>query len=234
MKYAWMLALAAVVLTGISHAWARDDDDRAVSVQGTATVSAEPDMARVAAGVETAGESADQALAANGEAMRRVMTALTQNGVDGADIQTSGFSIAPDYGRSPPTSSDPPRITGYRVTNQVSVRVRDISRLGALMDVLVREGANRISGVEFLVADETEVKDEARRKAVQDARRKARVLAAEAGIELGRVLRVSEVTEGGPGPRPLTMARAESAVPIAPGTLDFRADVAVTFAIAGR
>lgn len=203
---------AAIALTATAMP-ARADTPRVATMDmvGTGTVTATPDMAIVTSGVVSDAETAGQALTANTEAMTAVIARIKDSGIEGRDIQTSGFSVQPRYRQVKNGSYDEYRteIVGYRVSNNVSVRVRDLARLGTLLDAMVRDGANEIGGVNFIVSDADKLKDTARKEAVADAVRKARIYAEAAGIKLGRVL---SITEQDYSPRPvMMMARAEMA-----------------------
>jgi hypothetical protein len=149
-------------------------------------------------------------------------------------VQTSSFSVTPLYKRGP-HGEQLPEIVGYRVGNAVRVKVRKLDSLGQVLDEVVQQGANQVHGVSFSIAEPTAPLDEARRKAMADARRKAELYAKEAGVEVGRVLLIQEQTPHLPGPLFVGGARAEAAgVPIAEGELDFAAVISVTYAIAAK
>ncbi len=207
-----------------------------LGVSGTGRVSVAPDMATLRVGVETQEETAAAALAANNEAAQAVIDTLKQQGVAEANIQTANFSVFPVYEEAARIEPRPegPRVVGYRVTNQVVARIRDLDGLGALLDATVSEGANRIDSLEFGLEDDAEPADEARRLAVQDARRKAEVYAEAAGVALDRI---RSIQEGGGGPVPMhDMAfRAEAAamsVPVAPGETTVAVSVQMVWEIA--
>jgi uncharacterized protein YggE len=235
---AWTGALL-LVLTPVAGAFADDDDDdrplRTIVVSGIGEVQASPDTARINAGVVTEAEDAKTALSANTAAMSTLFKALKSMGIAPNDMQTSNFSIAPryaPYNRQQPVKEK--RIIGYRVSNSVAVRVRDLSSLGQMLDSLAGAGANKINGITFYVDKADSLMDDARRKAVADARQKAELYAAEAGVKLKRVL---NIREGGarPGPRPVfrTMAAPDRAasVPVATGEQTIRASVSVTYGL---
>lgn len=231
---ALLLAALAALPLAAAPAAAQDAARRTIHVQGTGTVRAEPDMASIVAGVVTQAADARQALAANNEAVERLFRALGNFGVAAADMQTSDFSIYPqmDHGRE--REGGPPRIVGYQVNNRVTVRVRDLAALGRLLDALIEAGANSIDGVSFGIEEIAALQDEARRRAVADARRRAALYAEAAGVALGPVLEVHEQGFARPPPQPM-MAMAEArdagAVPVARGEQELVASVAMTFAI---
>lgn len=206
-----------------------------VSVNGEGEVESRPDVAVVSAAVVRQAPSAEAALARSSEAMAQVLDALERAGVDEADVQTSGFQVSPLRRPRPARGDEPPPgpdIVGYEVTNRVSVRARDLDRLGVLLDSVVRAGANRLDGISFSLSDPTEAGDTARRRAVADARRRAELYASETGTRLGPVVRIEE--EGGPRIAELDhrVAFAEAAaVPTAPGRVSVTARIRVTWSL---
>lgn len=204
-----------------------------ISVNGTGEVQHEPDMAEIQVGVVTEAESAATAVDENNRKMDDLIRALQQQGIAERDIQTSNFQVSPQQRHDPrprPEAQREPEITGYLVTNQVHITIRELPRMGEILDAVVQEGANQIHGIQFSVGDRAELAGQALRKALANARQKAQALAAEADVELGRVLTIQE--GGTDWPRPMMgramMAQAES-VPISPGSLTVRADVSVTY-----
>lgn len=221
--------LASIVLAGPVAA-APGDRQPSVTVTGTGEVFERPDMARVNIGVVTQREAASESLRQNSAAVEKVLATLKNHNIADDDIQTSNFNIGPqyDYGRS----GEPPRLIGYRVTNEVRVAVRQLDDLGKLLDEVVSAGSNHINGVQFDIADAAALEDTARRAAVKDARRKADLYAQEAGVELGKVMRIEEIS--GPVAMPQVafgVAEQARAVPVAPGRQAIRQTVRVTFAI---
>ena len=169
-----------------------------VTVAGTGTVSAAPDMAEITSGVVTQAPTAAQALAANSQAMERLLQALGALGIATRDIQTTNISVSPL--RRQGREGQPPEITGYEVTNQVRVKVRDLAILGRVLDQQVGQGANLVYGIQFGRQEPEPLRDEARRRAMADARRKAELYAGAASLRVGRVVAVQET--GAPSPRP--------------------------------
>jgi uncharacterized protein YggE len=201
-----------------------------LTVAGSGAVSARPDLAQVQVGVVTEDPSAAKALKDNNDALARLFAALDARGVARKDVQTSAFSVAPQHKRGP--HGEQLEVVGYRASNAVRVRVRKLDSLGGVLDELVRQGANRVQGVSFSVAEPAPLLDAARRKAMADARRKAELYAKEAGVGLGRVLLIQEQPPYLPRPFALDVARGEAAaVPIAEGELEFGASVTVTYAL---
>lgn len=201
---------------------------RSVSVVGHGEVKAAPDQATITIGVESEAPSAADALDDNNTKMTALLGVIRGAGVASRDTQTSNFSIFPVYQDS--RGSESPQVVGYRVSNQVTITVRDLDNLGSLLDAVVEAGANQIHGISFGFNDPQGLLDQARENAMREAERKAAQLAALADAELGQVLTISE---GGVSPQPLVaMDRAmAAAVPIEPGEATVSIDIQVTYAI---
>lgn len=209
---------------------------RVLSLSGTGDVKARPDTASISSGVVSNAKTAQQALAANSAAMNKLFRELKAAGIADRDIQTQNFNIAPQY--KPYDSKKPVpqhlRIIGYQVSNGVTVRVRDLDKLGGLIDQMTTAGANRMGGISFYVDKTDNLLEEARRKAMADVRRKADLYADGLGVKLKRVLTIKESVSR-PRPRPMRtrgiMAMAKSdareAAPVAAGeqTLSIRLSV---------
>jgi hypothetical protein len=225
---------AATLLACLIHGAAMAEEkrmERTITVSASAEVAAEPDMARLSSGVASEAETAREALARNSSAMAKVIVGLKTAGVEAKDIQTSSFQVEPRY--TNPREGQAPVINGYRVSNQVDVRVRDLKRLGEIMDSLVSLGANQVSGLAFEVSQAETLKDEARKLAIANARRRAELFATAAGASVGEVLAISEETAH-PGPRPYAMGRVAAmadAVPVEAGSQMLEARVSVTWAL---
>jgi uncharacterized protein YggE len=202
--------------------------DRLITVSATGYAHAEPDQARLSSGVTAEADTAEAALAANTERMKAVVAGLKDGGIDAKDIQTSNFNVSPRY--TSPRDGAAPVINSYTVSNQVEVLVRDLKSLGGLLDKLVGLGANQINGLDFIVSKAETLKDDARKEAVANARRRAELLAAAAGAEVGEVVSIAEETTYG-GPRPMMAARAAKAefAPVEAGTETLEARVTVTW-----
>jgi uncharacterized protein YggE len=224
--------LALVTLAGLAGATAHAQDTPSILVVGTGDVAAVPDTGHLSAGVVSEAESAGEAVRANSVAMQRVLDALDAAGIAKRDVRTDRFQVHPVYADEMMASRGRPRITGYRVSNQVSVRVRDLEKVGSVLDELIGAGANEMGGISFSVGEPAPLLDEARKRAVADARRKAELYAASAGVRLGRLLELAEDGGGGPGPMP-RMARmsADESVPIAAGELELSVTVRARYAI---
>ncbi|HPG23599.1 MAG TPA: SIMPL domain-containing protein [Amaricoccus sp.] len=203
---------------------------RRITVTGSAEVEALPDIATVSAGVETQASEAAAAMAANATAMNAVFAALEAAGIDRADVQTSRLSLDSIWENR--SDGGTPKVVGFQASNMVTVTVRDIDRLGAVVDAVAAAGGNRIFGVDFAVDEPRAQIDAARERAVADARAKAELYAGAAGVALGPVLSISEGGGSGPSPAPV-FARAEAMAdtPVAGGTITLGASVEVVFAI---
>ncbi|MEQ8599317.1 MAG: SIMPL domain-containing protein [Devosia sp.] len=208
-----------------------------IAIEGRGEVRAAPDMATINSGVTTQGATAREALDANTAAMSELIAALKQSGIEARDIQTSGFSVNPNYvysdARDDLGYTMPPKINGYQVSNSVTVVVRDLEELGSILDQSVTVGANTVNGVSFSVADPSELLDEARKLAFANARDKAELYAGVADATLGDLEQISERQDfNAPQPYPM-YARAEMAgsapVPVEAGEMSFAITVNVTW-----
>ncbi|HEX5689656.1 MAG TPA: SIMPL domain-containing protein [Roseiflexaceae bacterium] len=202
---------------------------RQVTVVGEGEVKGTPDTATVQIGVETEGATAKDALAANTTQAQALQAKLKELGVAEKDIKTSNFSVYPTYG------ADGRQISGYHVTNSVSVTVRDLGAAGSLLDQVVQAGANSINGVTFSVDDPKALLNQAREQAMQDAKAQAETLAKAGGAAVGDVLIISE-NIGSQPPMPLMMAAPAAAdqskaVPVQAGEQSFTVQVQVTFGL---
>ncbi|MCK7495556.1 MAG: SIMPL domain-containing protein [Comamonadaceae bacterium] len=184
-------------------------------------------------------DTARAALDANSAAMAQVIKALRGEGIAEQDIQTDNFSIQPKYVYPPQKSlgeQQPPQIVGYTVRNGLAVRVRDLGKLGAIMDQSVTLGVNEGGNILFTNDDPSAAIDQARASAVKDAMARAKTLAAAAGVRVGKVLEISEQSYM---PAPVPMMRAEmmmaapaaDAVPVAAGESSYQVTVSLTYAI---
>ncbi len=202
-----------------------------LSISAEGSVNREPDIAFLNAGVQTQGETAQAAMSANSAAMNGVFDALAAADVDRSDMQTSNFSLQPQYDYSNRQSGEPPRLTGYQASNQLTVRVRDLDNLGETMDALVSAGGNTFSGLNFALEDDRAAKNAARDIAMKEAIARAELYAAASGYEVARVVTINE--SGGFSPQPMAMmAEARSmdrSTPIASGEVGYSVTVNVTF-----
>jgi uncharacterized protein len=206
----------------------------AISVTGEATVSVAPDQAQIDGGVTSDAKTAREASEANNAAMGKVLLALKGAGIDEKDYQTSRLSLQPQFAANYKPSDRASGIVSFRASNRVTVRVRDVTKVANLIDVLVGAGANEIGGINFTVTHASKYLDEAREKAIADARRKADIYARAAGVTLGEPISISE--EGAPTP----MFRGKMAAPmaagaqVAPGEETLSVTVSVSWAIKAK
>jgi uncharacterized protein YggE len=193
-------------------------------------VSVPPDLATVDGGVSIDARTAREAAEAANSAMTKVLAALKAAGVEDKDVQTSRLSLLPQY--ASPNRPGPNTLTGYRAGNRVTVKLRDVSKVASVIDTLVGAGANEIGGINFSVASASRLLDEAREKAMADARRKAEIYARAAGVTLGAPLSIAE--EGAPGPVPSyrkMTASLGAAAPVAQGEETLSVTVSVSWGI---
>lgn len=232
------IACAFLLLSGAANATARAEDEpprRTMTVSGTGQVTARPNIAHVESGVITEATTAADALAANSKAMNAVFAGLEALKIAKDDIQTSEFSVTPVYNYPPARpdgTQDAPTLRGYQVANQVTVTIRKLDELGAVLDQLVGLGSNRLNGIRFAIDKPEPLLDTAREDAVKDALRKAKLYAGASGVSVGQILSISE--GGGYTPQPVfarAMAADASSVPVAPGTQTLSANVSLVIEI---
>lgn len=235
MKAAAALAvLAAAAVPPAAHAQTPTyalAEGTLLSVSAEGKSEARPDMATISLGVTTEGQTAAAALGENSRRMTALTQALRRAGVAERDIQTSNVSVYPQqvYGEG-----QAPRITGYQANNSVTAKVRNIDNTGRVIDAAVSAGGNTVNGVSFSHADPDAQLDVARRNAIAEARRRAELYANALGM---RVQRIVAVNEGGGYAQPIIvtaerMAAQDGAAPpppIAPGEIETRVNVNVTF-----
>lgn len=230
-----LIAFALLLLIALPSV-AADGERERIIVTGEGSVAVAPDMAVVQMTVTREGKTAREALSENSAAMRKVLDAMSKEGIAKSDLQTANFSISPNYTRPSRNASDyeAPRIVGYTVRNGLTVRVRDMAKVGEVLDRAVTLGVNEGGHIQFTNADTAAVMEKARIAAVKQARRKAQTLAEAAGVSVGSVL---EISEQGYNPGPVAMGYAEmrmasaDAVPVEGGENTYRVTVSLTYAI---
>lgn len=235
----WQVPTPQVLAQDETQPDATAETMRTISVSGTGQVEAQPDTAIVTLGVQTDAETAGDAMAQNSQQMQDLIDALESAGVDQQDIQTQQLSLQPRYdnqaasnaSRGPSTQqSSQPELIGYTAVNTVQVRSEDLENLGELLDAAVAAGGNRIDSIGFQVSNSSELLDQAREAAWNDAQSKAEQLAGLAGVELGGVLTISESSQTPfPMVRQSTQFESAAAVPVQPGTQSVQANVNVTW-----
>ncbi|WZO99896.1 SIMPL domain-containing protein [Isosphaeraceae bacterium EP7] len=209
-----------------------------ITVTGIGKISAVPDIAQINVGVVTQAATAGEALAGNSSSMTKLYAILKERGVATKDLQTSQVSISPVYSQPAPHNPQAPnnefvpRIVGYRVDNTLEITARKIEKLGELLDALVQSGANQIHGISFRVDKPEGLLDSARKQAMQDAKRKAEMLAGEAGVVVGHPRSISEGSDFQP-PVPkfagaMRMMAADS-TPVAAGEQELSVTVNVVY-----
>jgi uncharacterized protein len=221
-----------LALTGAAVAQTATMADRLITVTGEGSVAMTPDLAFVSLGVSKDAETANEALTAMSLAMTNVMTRLEAAGIDKTDIQTSQLSLDPRYDSSSYDGSL--KMLGFTATTMVNVRVRDMAKLGGVLDAVVEDGANRFGGVTFDVVDRNAAMDDARRAAVADGRSRAHLFAEAAGVKLGDLVTLSE-NGGYYAPAPVMGARMAAdagSVPIAAGEVAIQTSVIMVYRIA--
>ncbi len=237
-----LLAIALIVFVGFKarNAWeeynyigkaVRDRD--MITVSGEGKVTATPDLAQISLGVQTDGLTVKQAQTTNTQKMNAIIAAVKSLGVADKDIQTNNYSISPKID----WSNGKQNITGYTVSQNVTVKVRALDKAG---DVLARAGelgANQVGGINFTIDDPKALQDEARIKAIKDARTKAQQLADEIGLTIVKVVTFSESNGYIPPVYPIMNKAMDMAAQVAPaptieaGSLDVTSDVSVTFEV---
>lgn len=218
-----IVSAIAFALTALAFAPAHAAD-RLVTVNGEATVNVAPDTAVIRVGVTSAAKTAREASDANGKQMTAVLAAVKDTGIAAKDIQTSRLSLQPQYD---PNRSGTARLLGFQATNQITINVRDIDKLAGIIDQAITAGANEMSGLEFVVSQQSKLLDQARDEAIADARRKAELYAKAAGARVGTVISISE--EGSAPPPRMMQAMRAGAAPVAPGEQTLRAVVSVSY-----
>ena len=203
--------------------------EHTITVTGTGRVTLTPDVADLRLGVNITRPTATQARADAAIAMTKVIAAIKEAGVADKDIQTSSLSLQPVYDYSDKGQG---RLTGFQVLNIVAVTVRDISKVGDLVDASVTAGATSVDGVTFRVEDETTAESRARTAAVVDARAKANALASAAGVTITGVSSIAEVSTSVPYTVAYPAAARDSAsTPVQPGTTEIDISVTMVFRI---
>ena len=227
------LAISLSGLVTIAQPALADTDarqpQRTIVMQGEAQASANPDLAVVTGGTQVQARTAREAMEGNSKVMRAVQQALREAGIEERDVATSSLSLQPTIEYQQNTNR--PRVVGYTAGHQLTIRVRDLTKLGDVLDRMVGAGANQVDSLQLTVSDWSKKLDEARGTAIADARRKAEILAKAAGARLGRVMHIQEQGSAPPRPMPrmaVAQARADS-VPVATGDQNVQMAVTVTW-----
>ncbi len=222
--------IAAAMLAAPAAVAAQAVTGTRLDVVASGEVTRVPDIAVVSAGVQTMQPTATAAIEQNAAQMERVRAALKRAGIADRDIQTSSISLNPDYRY---VENQPPQLTGYRASNNVSVKFRDLKRTGSILDALVREGANQINGPSLTIDKPEGAYDEARTKAIANGRARADLYARALGMRVVRLLSVSESGANIPSPMPVAFARdaamSAAKTEIDPGTQELQVSVSMSF-----
>ena len=212
-----MLAIALAAGTAMTAASAQTpnpatpmttNDGTLLSVSAEATSQRVPDVATISTGVVTRGADSNAAMRENADQMAKVLAALKGAGIPERDIRTTGVNLNPQYQYA---ENQPPKITGYEARNTVSVKVRDLGKLGKIMDTLVAEGANELNGPSFEVDKPDEAYDEARRAALEKAQARAEMYAKALNLRVRRIVSIDETSGGFRPPVPMMRAMAMEA-----------------------
>ncbi|WP_439924041.1 SIMPL domain-containing protein [Nitrobacter sp. JJSN] len=223
------IAVATVAALATFPAQADVAPPPTISVTGEASISAPPDLAQIEAGVTTDAKTAREASGANNDAMGKVLLALKGAGISEKDYQTSQLSLQPQYANQ--NRPGPNVLSGYRATNRVTVKLRDVTKIASVIDVVTAAGANDIGGINFTVSNASKLLDDARAQAIADARRKAEIYAKAAGVTLGAPVSISEHGAAVPVMYRRAAAPMAAEVAIAPGEETLRVTVSVSWEI---
>lgn len=227
------LFLATALCLPVAAPALADETGPTITVTGEGRVDSRPDMATISLGVTTQGATATEAMAGNSAEVEKVLANLRAAGIEERDIQTSGLSLNPNWDTQYASEGGAPKIAGYIAMNMVTVRVRALDSLGTVLDAAVKDGANTLNGVTFGLADPDPALDEARKRAVADAQRRAELLTGAAGMSLGAI---RSITEGGGYGVPAPMyrmdaAQASGAVPVAEGEVTLTSTVTIVWSL---
>ena len=227
-----LLASALVFAGPTMVGYAQEDTRSTISVVGDGRVLVQPDVAHASFGVESTAPTLSEAQADAATRMQAVVDALVAQGVGRDDIRTTRLGVNPVYDRN-----DASQVRGYRATNSVQVMVRDLARVGPIVDAVTAAGANRVDGISFAIDNPEPPKDRARALALANARAKAEQLASLAGL---RIVGVKSIVEADPAVRPVPITREAAAPaglaaapppPVEPGTQEVRTQVSVVYLV---
>ena len=221
-------AMTAAPATALAQA-APASDGTLLSVSSRADARKAPDIATFSAGVVTQAADGNAALRQNAEQMNRVLAAIKAAGVADKDVQTSGISLNPQYRYE---ENQPPRITGYQASNTVNVKLREVAKMGKVLDALVASGANQVNGPSFGIDDPEPLYDRARLDALKAARARAETYAGALGVRVRRIVSISEGGAAMPSPMPrMAMMKAEAydSTPVAAGESSVSVNLDVVF-----
>lgn len=225
-------ALVLACLTALAAYPVHAETPPSITVEGRGEVQGKPDMATVTLGITTLGKTSAEAMEANARIAAALLAQLRERGIADRDLMTVGLNLMPDYAQEKdrPTA---PKIVGYRASNRLSVRLRDVTKVGTVLDLAAAAGVSDINGPVFGIADPQSLQDEARKKAAADAKRVADVLAQSLGVKVGTVREIIDNAAPRPMPEPRMLRAAPAAMgaptPVEGGELTASASVTVTF-----
>jgi uncharacterized protein YggE len=230
-------AIAAVLMTSAAAASPALADPTAASAFAATTLNlsaygearADPDMATISLGVDTTGPTAAAAMQANADQMSRVVAALKKAGIDSRDLQTANLSLSPQYVYE---QNQPPKLTGYQASNQLSVTVKDLARLPGVVDATVAAGATNIGQISFGLSNPVSAENTARIAAVKALQDKASLYANATGYRISRLVSLGEGSGSSvEPPRPMYAAamRMDKATPVEAGSVKVRVDISGVF-----
>lgn len=228
-----MLLFFILCLSMTQLCWAAENREAAViSVDGTGEVLAAPDMATISLGIVTSGKNANLAQAENAQAVAAVQSALTGLGIMDKDMQTDRYIFNPVYANG----GNNTKVTGYRVTNNITVTVKRVDLVGKVIDTALQNGANNVNGLSFDLKDPTAARKSALQKAIGDAREKAEIIAAALGVKLVGIQQVTEDVGSFSQPELVNsslhlmkVGAADASTPISAGSLSLTARVHIDY-----
>lgn len=227
-----LFVLLTLVLSSCSVFDSTDKNLRSMSVSGHGEVYLIPDIAYINIGTRSEATDVAQALSNNNDQAQAISSVLAEKGIDSLDIQTTAFNVYPYQNYGP---DGQPSEMKYVVENTVNVKVRDLTRLGEILDAVVRSGANQINGISFDVEDRAQAESDARKLAIQDATEKAQELADIAGIQLGDLQNISVYSNGSPetvyDAKGGGYAALSTSAPISAGQMIVSADASLVYGL---
>ncbi len=201
-----------------------------ITVSGSGSITLVPDIAHVGVGVTITKPTVKAAREAAASSMTKIIAAIKALGIDDKDIQTTGLNLYPQY-----NNSSPAKVIGYQISEQLQVTVRDLDKVGDVVDAATADGATDVNGVSFDIADPAKAMNDARAKAIDAAKASAQAMASAAGVNLGGVVSISESQTSYPFPYAAAgaarLGAADTATPVQPGTQDVQAQLTVVFEI---
>lgn len=232
-----LIIMLLITLQGIflfsscTHITLPTEQNEGILVTGSATVQSPPDLATLQVGVQSFAETAQQATADNNLKVEKIITSLKNKGLTDKDMETNSFNISPQREYK---NNKPPVVIGFNVTNMLAIKIRDLDRVGELMQATIDNGANTINGLTFSIEDPTPLRQKARRAAMEDALSRAEILAEAIDVEVGKPISIQELSYGGPVVQAGAIAELamDAKVPIqAPNNLGTKIDLQVRFEI---